>query len=153
MNPNKGIGFRYSLMKCSRRTTSARKIGYRYDCGYSTREKGIKQLNNDLTFTNISIQNSPNKHSNFSKSTIEPQLEKDNFYVSKKSRTTALSSGINSLRKNPLKVSKHLAHHENSRSKKNMSDVTIYCPNVGIIGDRRKPRTKFVIVPKNEYLK
>lgn len=39
-------------------------------------------------------------------------------------------------------------------TKNPMADVTIYCPNVGVIqgrGDKR--RAKFIIVPKDEYVR
>lgn len=141
-------------MQCSRKTISARKIrdAERKSSGYSTREKALQKYNTDLVYKNHSIQNSPAKQSTINQSTIEPQLEKDNFYISKKSRTTALSTGV-SQRKSKRCLPTKPAKTELNQSKNSISDVTIYCPNIGIIQNRDKKRAKFIIVPKDEYVR
>lgn len=120
----KPINIRYSLMKCRRRPKNSGMSSKREYSGYSTRERGVGKTNGDL--------NMGQDAKNVYKSTLEPDLNQSQFNVSEKSRTAALSSGITSQRKSAGR-NRHRGNKGIKIVKNTISDVTIYCPSMGII--------------------
>lgn len=55
---DKGINIRYSLMKCSRKSTSSRRIPYNDHDVYSKKETWALKYNTDLPFSSNTIHNS-----------------------------------------------------------------------------------------------
>ena len=157
---NKSISIRYSLMKCTRKNVSTKKLHNIASTGYSTRETAFKNIRSNASFMNIKkgIHSSPSKYNWLYNSTIEPSIMDNNLCLSKwKSRISGFKSGTSFMKSS--KKFRLEKSHEIINTKNTITDCQIYFPLKNkIIGDpnlellkQRLP--KFVIIPKEEYVK